>query len=229
MKIYAFVFARGGSKGIPKKNIRKFVRKPLLAYSVECAKSISEISQVFVSTDDLQIAEVAESLGATVIERPTELSQDNSPEWLAWQHAVCWVQERYGEFECFVSLPTTAPLRSQGDVRACLDALNDETDIVITMMETSRSPWFNMVNFSKDGFLRLLLDEKKRYVCRQEVPKAYEMTTIAYVARPSFILKCNSIWDGNVRGVLIPQERAIDIDTLFDFKIAESLMGNRQL
>jgi CMP-N-acetylneuraminic acid synthetase len=227
VKTYAFVFARGGSKGLPGKNIRKLGDKPLLAHSIDCAKSIPEISQIFVSTDNQEIAQVATSLGAIVIERPTDLAQDNSPEWSAWQHAIRWVQEYYGEFECFVSLPTTSPLRILEDVRACISALDAETDLVITMTETNRSPWFNMLNCSKNGYVRLLLDGNRNYVCRQEVPKAYDMTTIAYVSRPSFVLKCNGIWDGNVRGVFVPQERSIDIDTLFDFKIAEFLISER--
>ena len=121
MRTFAFVFARGGSKGIPRKNLQLLDGNPLLAWSIEMGQSLSEVEQVFVSTEDAEIAEVASTFGAEVIQRPDHLAQDTSPEWLAWQHAIEWVQERLGTFDRFLSLPTTAPLRSLQDVQSCLD------------------------------------------------------------------------------------------------------------
>ena len=227
-KTCAFVFARGGSKGVPGKNIREFAGKPLLAYSLETAHRLSEISVTFVSTDDAQIADVARTWGATVIKRPTELAQDESPEWLAWQHAVDWVQERHGVFEQFVSLPATAPLRKDADVQNCLMALDDQVDMVVTMTETNRSPWYNMVRTRPDGTLNLLIQDANNFVRRQDVPKAFDMATVAYVTRPTFIMNNERIWDGRIKGVEIPIELALDIDTLLDFKLAEFLMAERQ-
>ena len=103
MKTHAFVFARGGSKGIPHKNIRILEGKPLLAWSIEMAMSLPEIDRVFVSTDDLDIGEVARAWDAEVITRPTEFAKDDAPEWLAWQHAVREVQSMFGEFGRFLS------------------------------------------------------------------------------------------------------------------------------
>ena len=88
MKIFAFIFARGGSKGIPGKNIRNLGGKPLLAHSILMAQSIDKISRVFVSTDDQEIADIGAEYGAEIIERPPELAQDDSSEWLAWLHAI---------------------------------------------------------------------------------------------------------------------------------------------
>ena len=116
MTSFAFIFARGGSKGLPGKNIKPLLGKPLIQYSIEIALQISDGSKVFVSTDDAEIAKVSSSSGAIVIERPFELSQDDSPEWLAWKHAISWVRERYGDFEEFISLPATSPLRRVKDV-----------------------------------------------------------------------------------------------------------------
>ena len=150
MKTVAFVFARGSSKGIPRKNILSFAEKPLLAWSIEMAKSLPEIDQVYVSTDEAKIAEIAREWGANVIERPSELARDDSPEWLAWHHAVRYHLENIGDFEKFVSLPTTSPLRNSNDVQACLDALDGYTDMVVTITDSGRSPWFNMVSIEKD-------------------------------------------------------------------------------
>jgi CMP-N-acetylneuraminic acid synthetase len=227
MKAFAFVFARGGSKGVPNKNIRLLAGKPLLAYSVEMALSHPTIERCFVSTDSLKIAETAEKLGANVIERPVELAGDDSPEWLAWQHAIKWVQDGCEQFDCFVSLPATAPLRYAQDISTCIHRLNKETDVVVTMSTANRSPWFNMVNENPDSTISIILNKSSEVKRRQDCPVVYDLTTVAYVSRPEFILKHNNLWEGRVRGVVVPQERAVDIDTEMDFKIADFLMRER--
>jgi len=220
MKIFSFVFARGGSKGVPGKNIRVLAGKPLLAHSIDLAKSIPKIQEVFVSTDDESIAAVARKHGAEVIFRPVELAQDDSPEWLAWRHAVDWAEKEKGPFEVFVSLPTTSPLRNGADVNACIEKLDTETDIVVTITKTNRSPWFNMVRLTDKGYVRVLFQGEKTYVRRQDVPEAFDMTTVAYVARPQYIHTSNGVFDGRVKAVLIPEERSLDIDTENDLEFA---------
>jgi CMP-N-acetylneuraminic acid synthetase len=227
MKTFAFVFARGGSKGVPGKNIRNLDGKPLLAHSIIMAQSIDKISRVFVSTDDKDIADIGAKYGAEIIKRPLNLAQDESPEWLAWLHAIKWLEARGMPFDCFVSLPATSPLRNKTDVIRCIDSLDEKTDIVVTMTNTSRSPYFNMAN-EKDGYINLLMESKESYSRRQDVPVAYDMTTVAYVTRPDFIKNNSRIFDGKVKAVLIPKERAIDIDDEIDFKIAEMLAKEKQ-
>lgn len=229
MKTYAFIFARGGSKGVPGKNIRDFAGKPLLVHSIDVAQQIEEIDHFFVSTDSEAIAEVAESSGATVIPRPEELARDNSPEWLAWQHAIQWVQGEKGDFDRFISLPATAPLRLAEDVYLCLNKLDENTDFIVTMERARRSPWFNMVKQDTEGFVDILLDGNDKIARRQDTPDSFDLTTVAYVTRPGFIMNNQSIWDGRVQGVVVPHERAIDIDTELDFEIAEYLMKKRGL
>lgn len=225
MKTYSFVFARGGSKGVPGKNIRSLAGKPLLAYSLELARQVPVIQKLFVSTEDDRIAKVAKEWGGTVIPRPAELAQDDSPEWLAWLHAVEWVQQNVGTFDVFISIPATSPLRNSDDVKACLDRLDDDTDMVVTITDTNHSPWFNMVRLTEDGYARLLIEGEQCFNSRQDVPLAFDMTTVAYVTRPQFILEANGIFEGRVKAVKIPEERALDIDTELDFQIAEFLMG----
>lgn len=227
MKTYAFIFARGGSKGVLGKNIRPLAGKPLMAYSIELAREITSIQEIFVSTEDEQIGMVATEWGATVIPRPPELAQDNSPEWLAWRHAVDWVENEKGKFDIFISLPATSPLRNMDDVEACLNRIDDETDMVVTITDTSHSPWFNMVRPTKDGYVRLLIEGEVRYTRRQDVPQAFDMSTVAYVTRPDFIRQVNGVFEGRIKAVKIPEERATDIDTELDFQIAEFLMQNR--
>jgi len=226
-KIYSFIFARGGSKGLPNKNIKKLVNKTLLEHSIGIAKSTPRVSKVFVSSESKKILELAHQYGAEFIPRPVELADDESPEWLAWQHAVKWVESRFGKFDIFLSLPCTSPLRIVDDVDNCLDALDNDSEMIITMTEANRSPWFNMVSLNSNKYVNVILKDSKRIYCRQKAPVVFDMTTVAYVTRPDFIIKNNSIWDGRVRGVLIPKERSIDIDDAFDFSIAEYLMQQR--
>jgi len=223
MKTFAFIFARGGSKGLPGKNLLNLGGKPLLAHSIMIAKDIDKISRIFVSTDSQEIAEVGIEYGAEVINRPSELAQDDSPEWSSWLHAINWLEDRDEFFDCFVSLPATAPMRNKSDVIKCIDLLDKQTDIVVTISESSRSPYFNMVKKDRH-YIKLLIDSEKSYSRRQDTPQIYDMTTVAYVARPNFIKNNNNIFDGRVKASIVPKKRAVDIDDEIDFKMAELLM-----
>lgn len=227
LKTFCYIFARGGSKGLPRKNIKNLFNNPLISYSIKIAKKINEIDKCFVSTDCDEIAKISKSNGATIIKRPKELSQDDSPEWEAWAHAINWTYERYGTFSKFLSLPATAPLRSKNDVIKCLDAIKSEKDVIITMTEASRNPWFNMVKRDDNQCIDLVLKSKTKITRRQDAPKVYDLTTVAFVLNPEFILNNNSIWDGKVKGIIVPRERAIDIDNEFDFKVAEMLLEEK--
>ena len=231
MSIVGFIFARGGSKGLPGKNIRPFCGKPLIAWSIDHARAVSRIDRVIVSTDSHEIAEVALAAGAEVpFIRPAELAQDNSSEWLAWRHALNFVRQTDGALpEVMVSIPTTAPLRVPDDIKRCVDAyLVGGLDIVITVTDAHRSPYFNMVQTQADGTARLVIPPQSTITGRQGAPVVFDMTTVAYVARPDFVLGANGVFDGRVGSVHVPPERAIDIDTLLDFQIAEYLLTLRE-
>ena len=225
MRTFAFIFARGGSKGVPGKNIKEICGKPLIAYSIEIAQEIECIDKIFVSTEDNKIATVSKKYGADIIPRPVSLAEDDSAEWLAWQHAIKWLEEKGDSFSVFVSIPTTSPLRNKSDITQCLESLDEKTDMVVGISEAARSPWFNMVQKKDGGFIDVLMKNDICYARRQETPKIFNMTTVAYVSRPEFITNFTGIFDGKVKGVEIPAERALDIDTELDFEIAELLMG----
>lgn len=228
----AFVFARGGSKGVPRKNVRLLDGKPLIAHSIEVGLATPGVETVVVSTDDDEIASVALTYGAEVpFMRPAELAQDHSPEWLAWRHAISWFTTTRGSFDCFVSLPTTSPFRSVEDVLACIAKLRADpaTDAVITVTEANRSPYFNMVHLDEGQHARIVIPSTDGgIVRRQDAPAVYDMTTVAYAVRPHFIETADRLFAGEVRAVLVPVERAADIDTEFDFKMAEALVATRR-
>ena len=227
MKTYAFIFARGGSKGVLNKNIKDMCGKPLIAYSIEIAKKIKSINKIFVSTEDSNIASVAMDYGAEIIPRPISLAQDNSPEFASWKHAIKWLKDSGDEFDRFISLPTTSPLRNENDINQCLASLDKKTDIVIGKTKASRNPFFNMVKKNDDGFLEILISNDHHYSRRQDAPPVFDMTTISYVCRPEFILNSKGIFDGRVKGVEIPSERALDIDTELDWNFVEFMMGKK--
>ena len=137
------------------------------------------------------------------------------------------VGRKNDNFDIFISLPTTSPLRNKNDITQCLAFLDKKTDIVVGITEANRSPWFNMVQKNDSAFIDVLMKNDKRYTRRQETPVIFDMTTVAYVSRPEYIKKATGIFDGKVKGVEIPAERALDIDTELDFEIAELLMGKK--
>ena len=231
MKAIAFIFARGGSKGLPGKNIRHLGGKPLIAWSIELALAVNRIERVIVSTDSEEIAAVAREYSAEVpFIRPAELARDNSPEWMAWRHALNYFRESTGALpEVMVSIPATAPLRHALDIENCLDEYEKgDAEMVITVTEAHRSPYFNMVKANLDGTVGLVNPSQSTIARRQDAPVVYDMATVCYVANPEFVMTHNATFEGRVKAVQVPVERAIDIDTLLDFQIAECLLNIRE-
>lgn len=221
-----FVFARGGSKGLPGKNIKPLAGKPLIAHSIAVARACPRIETVIVSTDDPAIADVAREWGAEVpFLRPAELATDTAAEWLAWRHAIDWFERERGPFDVFLSLPPTSPFRSAADVEACIDALlsDPRADAVITVREAERSPYFNMVSLDPQGYAGLVIPPPGGIARRQDAPKVYDITTVAYAVRPAYIRRADRLFDGAVRSVQVPAERALDIDTPYDFELAQAI------
>jgi CMP-N-acetylneuraminic acid synthetase len=229
MKYIALICARGGSKGLSRKNIKPLNGIPLIGWSIKVAKKIEKVSRVIVSTDSEEIANIALEYGAEVpFMRPKELALDDSPEWLVWRHAITYLESQQGErIDNLVVLPATAPLRSIKDVNNCIDEFEKgDVDSIITVSEAKRNPYFNMTTNDDKGYSSIVInnDGVSR---RQDAPKVFDMTTVAYVVKSEFIKKYNGVFEGKVRSVCIPEERAIDIDTMLDFKIAEYLISSK--
>ena len=228
MKIFGFIFARGGSKGLVGKNIKLLHGKPLIGYSIESAQETPEIDKVFVSTDDAEIAKIAETFGAIVIDRPQVLAGDSSAEWDAWRHAIQWVRKNHGDFDLFVSLPATSPLRAVIDTQGAIRKISkSDADICISTTPANRSPFFNMVVINNDGYAELVNSPKESVVRRQDAPIVFDITTVVYVAKSEFILQEYGIFSGKVTTINVPKERAVDIDDIYDFMLAESIISGK--
>ena len=159
--------------------------------------------------------------------RPAELATDDSPEWLSWRHAVDFVRQEEGCLpSAMVSVPTTAPLRRPQDIEQCLNLFfGGGADVVVTVSAAHRSPYFNMVQNRSDGTVEIVIPSLRGISRRQDLPVVFDMTTVAYVADPEFVLRKDSIFQGRVKAVEIPTDRAIDIDTPHDFEVAEFLLS----
>lgn len=221
------IFARGGSQGLPGKNVRLLAGRPLIAYAIETAGKSSFINRVVVSTDSEEIATIAQQYGAEVpFMRPKELAGHDSPEWLAWQHAIRTLEKSGPRMNVFVSIPPTSPLRAVEDVDACIrTVLENDVDLVFTVKPAERNPYFNMVVLDEQGYARLVIPSHEHIHQRQAAPPVYDMATVAYGARPEFVLKANFMFEGKVKAVVVPPERAVDIDTELDFRFVEFLLN----
>jgi CMP-N-acetylneuraminic acid synthetase len=189
---------------------------------------VRHIARIIVSTDSEQIAAVAREAGAEVpFMRPAHLARDDSPEWLSWRHALNYLKQSGGAYpETLIGVPATAPLRVAADLETCLDEYaRGGADMVITVTEARRNPYFSMVKRDADGTVSLVISAQGAVFRRQDAPAVYDVTPVAYVTNPEFVLTRNGIFEGRVRAVQVPPERAVDIDTILDFTIAECLIS----
>ncbi len=233
MKPYVLgaIFARGGSRGLPCKNIKELAGKPLIAYAIEVGRAVSLIDKLIVSTDDEEIAAIAQRYGAEVpFRRPAQLSTDDASVLLAWRHAVETIEKQTGnKVDVLVSIPPTSPLRAVEDVQACIERLlNSDADIVITVKEAGRNPYFNMVTLDDEDNAQLVIQSQTIINRRQDAPLVYDMTTVAYAARASYVCQMSSLFAGKVKAVIVPAYRALDIDTSLDLEIAEFLIRKKE-
>ena len=228
-KTVAFIFARSGSKGVKNKNIQLINNIPLIGYSINIAKDSNLFSDIVVSTDSKEIADIANLYGAsTPFNRPADLATDESAEWLSWQHAVKSYMN-IAKFDYFFSLPVTSPLRSKDDILMMKNYFMDNSyDIVLGMIESSRSPYFNIVKKKDDGSVERVIDLANTISRRQDAPKTYDLTTTGYITTPDYILNNNNLFDGIVGGYEIPMSRSLDIDSEYDLMIARKIFETNE-
>lgn len=226
---YGYIFARGGSKGVPRKNVRFLGGKPLIAHSIEALKLSACVERIIVSTEDDEIASVARLHGAeTPFMRPVELAQDASPELEAWRHALVEAKKEGKLPDVMISAPTTCPFRKPEDIEQALKLYRQSgADIVITVTPSSNNPYFNMVTLDGENSAHLLMGTDAGVFRRQDAPPVYDITALAYVTSPSYVFNCKKLLEGKVRALVVPKERALDIDTRDDFDFAEFLMAKR--
>lgn len=226
------ICARGGSKGVPNKNIRSLLGKPLLAYTIEQAKKSRMFDYIAVSSDSNEILDISKLFGADFqIQRPDELSTDTSAKIPAIRHCVETVEKQVDFlFAEVVDLDATSPLRLPTDIIEVLNLLNKErTSNVITAMSSRRSPYFNLVELNQDGYATLSKSLPKSIYRRQDAPKCFDMNASIYAWHRDILMNehINSVFHPTTLLYEMPEERSIDIDSELDWKIVELIMKNR--
>ncbi len=227
LSVCAIIPARGGSKSIPRKNIVRLMGKPLLAYSIEHAMQAGSVNRVIVSTDDEEIARVAEAHGADLpFVRPAELAGDDVLDWPVFKHALDWLRthESY-EPEIVVHLRPTAPLRRAEQIDECVSllSLRAEADSVRSVSFPSQHP-YRMFELDKDGFLVPLLqtEQDRLYLLRrQDWPDVYWYNGVIDVTRSSTILRLNSMVGNRILPYVMDARYVVDIDSPEDLVVAE--------
>jgi N-acylneuraminate cytidylyltransferase len=226
--LLAVIPARGGSTGLPGKNIRPFAGMPLIAHSILYARLCSEIDEAVVSTDSQEIASVAREFGASVpFIRPSELARPETPVWPVLQHALDAVERtQQKQFEFLLLLDPTSPAREPSDVSGALKRLRDaqSADGIIGVSQPDFNPIWHCV-VERDGWMTDLVEAGSRYERRQDVPTVYRINGSLYLWRARFVRSQADGWRGG-RHLLyeIPELRAMSIDTLEEFQKAELLV-----
>lgn len=212
--------------GVPGKNIRPLCGKPLIVHTIDQALAAPSIDAVFLSTDSLEIADIARRAGAQVpFLRPAHLATAEAPKIPVIEHLVAEVERLGTRVDTVVDLQPTSPLREVADIEACVALLDATTDVVITGYESDKNPYFNMVEYAPDGNVRLVKPPAGELAGRQLAPKVFAMNGAVYVWHRASLAK--GLWGGRTRLHVMPPERSVDIDTPLDFRLAELLMGER--
>lgn len=225
--ILGHIGARKGSKGVVGKNFRELCGKPLIDWSLDQMLAHPMVDAVVVSTDDTEIYAHAVAKGALDIGlRPAHLATDAAPKWGVWQHALEAGEAIYGaSVTAFVDLDCTSPLRLDSDITGALELfLNAAPDMVMSVCEARKNPYFNLVEPDESGALHVSKPLPGGVWARQAAPKVYEHAASTYVVDPAYLRRAETIYEGRVIPFEMPAERCVDIDSPFDFKLVEFLM-----
>ena len=227
-EILGLILARGGSKGLPGKNIKEMAGMPLICYSVKASLESRLLSRCIVSTDDHQIAETAKACGANIpFIRPEELSQDDTPAIAVVQHALSCLEDIEGyQPDAVALLEPTTPLRSAKHIDDCIDKFNESRCAsVVTVTRVTRNP-HNIFLVEGDRAARYFQTDKS-YTRRQDLPNLWRINGLVYLTRTDVINNGSFLGD-DIRVVFTEREESVSINDQFDFEINEYIIKKRQ-
>ena len=228
MKTLYIIPARGGSKGIPGKNIKPLAGKPLIAYSVEVARQLAPDCDICVTTDDLEIIATVENMGLKVpFVRPAELATDHSGTYEVLLHALNHYEQQGISYDRIVLLQPTSPFRTVDDVNNCLKLYTPDIDMVESVKQASANPYYNAFETDENGFLHISKGEGN-YTRRQDAPPVWEYNGAVYVINAQSLRKMPLNKFPRRRMCEMSAEHSIDLDTPTDWLIAESILKSRE-
>lgn len=231
MRVLGVVTARGGSKGVPRKNITELHGRPLLAYTADAARDSKKLTRTILSTDDQEIADVGARCGLeTPFLRPAELAQDTTPTLPVLQHVVRELESGGEHYDAVCLLQPVCPLRTAQMIDDCIDLL-DRTgaDSVVTMLPVPSD--FNphwVYQRAEDGSMRLFTGEANPIPRRQDLPPAFHREGSVYVTRRSVLMDGNSLFGTRLQGLVVDPGDAVNIDLPEDLQAAERMLAERE-
>lgn len=228
--ILCTICARGGSRGVPNKNIRNLAGKPLLAHTIEQAIKTELFEHIAFSSDSDDYLLAAQHAGATIlVKRPPDLATDSSGKIAAIRHCVNTAEKTLGrQVDIVVDLDCTSPLRLPSDIINCVNLLKEkDIDNVITGAPARRSPYFNLVERQSDGRIDLAKRPENQLLRRQDAPECYDMNASIYVWKRDVLMNEEGLFHADTDIYVMPEERSVDIDSELDFDIVSMLLKAR--
>ncbi|MDC0492538.1 acylneuraminate cytidylyltransferase family protein [Candidatus Pseudothioglobus singularis] len=233
MKRICSICARGGSKGVVNKNIRMLMGKPLIAHTILQAREANCFDLVVVSSDSLEILNISKEWGADmVVERPADLASDHSAKFPAIKHCIKTIEKKVGyQFDTIVDLDATSPLRIIDDIHNSLKMIenSDSANNLVTGSPSRRSPYFNLVELNKNGFVNVSKSLDDPVIRRQDSPECFDLNASIYIWKRKAFYNTEVVISNNTSLYVMPEERSIDIDSELDFEIVTLLIKNRDL
>lgn len=231
-KIIATILARGGSKGLPNKNIKPMLGKPLLAYTIDHAKSSQYLDEIVVSTDDKAIAKVVNKFGIkTPFLRPKELARDDSPSADAVIHALDWFKKEGREFDVLVLLEPTSPLRKTTDIDNAIKLFVDnyeKADTLLCLGEIHSDTEHPIgVKKIEDGYIKPFVLDGMKFYQRQQLPKAFGIYGGIYISKVDVYRETKSFLTGKTIPYYVERWQEFEIDDYIDWVCVEAVMKDR--
>ncbi|MBD5233361.1 MAG: acylneuraminate cytidylyltransferase family protein [Bacteroidales bacterium] len=229
MKILCIIPARGGSKGIPHKNIKRLGDKPLICYAIDNARAIVDDADICVTTDSAEIIEVVEKYGLKVpFVRPPELASDTAGTYEVLLHALSFYESKGIKYDAIILLQPTSPFRQNEDLKRALSLYSSDIDMVVSVKPASSNPYYNCFEENSEGFLKISKGSGE-YCRRQDAPKAWEYNGAVYVINPDSLKRSKLSEFKRIRKYEMDELHSLDLDTLFDWKIAELLLSEEMV
>lgn len=227
MNILVIIPARGGSKGIPGKNIKPLGGKPLICYTIDVARAIVDDAHICVSTDDDQIIRIVEQYGLSVpFIRPAELATDTAGSYGVLLHALNFYESKGEHFDAVILLQVTSPFRTANHVHEALNLYNKDLDMVVSVKETDSNPYFLCFEEDAEGMLHISKGDG-HYTRRQNCPPVYEYNGAIYIINPKSLKSMPLSKFTKCRKYVMDKEHSVDLDNMMDWMIAEYLIINK--
>ena len=224
MKTLVIIPARGGSKGIPRKNIKPFNGKPLIYYTIDCARAICPDENICVSTDNEEIITVVEQYGLKVpFVRPAELATDTAGTYEVLLHALDFYEKQGRHYDAVVLLQNTSPFRKAEHVKEALELYNDKVDMVVSVKECAANPYYSVFEEDTDGFLHVCKGEGNIFR-RQDAPKVYEYNGAIYIMNAATLRTTHMHKMQKRVKYVMDDMSSFDLDTMWDWQMAEMLI-----